>query len=62
MELEKIITDLKEQGLDEEQILIALQKMVEEGTLAEEDLEKAKKLLLEQEKEEASKLFGLELI
>lgn len=62
MELEKIITDLKEQGLEEEQILEALQKMVEEGKLAEEDLQKAKEILMKQEKTDAGKLFGLELI
>ena len=62
MELETLIADLKEQGLENEQILEALAKMVEEGKLAEEDLAKAKEMLEAEEKEQAGKLFGLELM
>lgn len=75
MELEQLIADLQNQGLDSEKILTSLEQMVQEGKLTPEDLEKAKQLLSasqspeapngetpEQEKASAGKLFGLNLI
>lgn len=69
--VEKLIAEMREQGADDKQILEALSKMAEEGKISPEDLEHAKGLLHagediyedeKKEKEEASKVFGLELI
>lgn len=66
MEIENLMQDLKQQGLSGEQILQSLQKMVEEGKMNADDLEKAKQMLnpmnLEQEKVKAENLFGMKLI
>lgn len=76
MELEKIISDMREQGANDEQILEALKKMADEGKISPEDFEKAKEILMgdaegfskednvdaEKEKAEASRLFGMKLI
>lgn len=70
MDLEKLIAEMREKGADDNQILEALGKMVEEGKISEEELEHAKGLLHagedieedeEKERKRASKLFGLEL-
>ena len=70
MDLEKLIAEMREKGADDNQILEALGKMVEEGKISEEELEHAKGLLHagedieedeEEERKRASKLFGLEL-
>jgi len=63
VDIAKIIEELKEGGLSDEQVLEALAKMVEEGKIAEQDLEKAKELLanaMGEEKAQAEKLFGVE--
>lgn len=69
--VEKLIAEMREQGADDTQILEALQKMAEEGKITPEDLEHAKGLLhageeIEddeaKEREEASKVFGINLI
>lgn len=68
MDLQKIVSDLQAQGLDKNQIIEACAKMVEEGKITPEDLEKVKTLLSEKpqdenaEKAEACKLFGLKLM
>lgn len=65
LDLEKVIEDLKEKGLSNEQIMEAMANMVKEGKLAEEDLEKAKAILdgqQNEEKSEASKLFGVNIM
>ena len=72
MNIEQLIADLKSQGLEDEKILVSLEQMVQEGKLTPEDLEKAKQILggspatppvdEAKEKEEAGKLFGLNLI
>lgn len=63
MNVEQIVSDLKSQGLDCEKILLSLKQMVDEGKLTPEDFEKAKELLnCEKEKQDAGKLFGLNLI
>lgn len=70
MNVEQIVSDLKSQGLDCEKILLSLKQMVDEGKLTPEDFEKAKELLNckkeevdeEKEKQDAGKLFGLNLI
>lgn len=45
MEIEKIIEDLRAQGLEDEQLVDALKKLAEEGQISEEDLAKAIELL-----------------
>lgn len=72
MNIQQLIDDLKQQGLENEQILQSLEQMVQEGKIQPEDLEQAKQLLMggeqppqddpAKEKEEAGKLFGLNLI
>ena len=65
MDIEKIIADLKAQGLADDQIIVSLEQMAQEGKISPEDLEKAKQMLTgtteAEEKAEASKLFGLNL-
>lgn len=70
MDIEKLIADLKAQGLEEEQILSSLEQMAQEQKITPEDFEKAKQLLglidkddtqqhENDNKAQASKLFGL---
>lgn len=69
MDMEKIINDLKSQNLDDNQIMTALQNMVEQKRLSPQDFEKAKSLLSsngqimkseeEQERKIASRLYGI---
>lgn len=70
MDIEKLIADLKAQGLEEEQILSSLEQMAQEQKITPEDFEKAKQLLglidkddtqqhENDDKAQASKLFGL---
>lgn len=60
--IEELVKHLKEQGLGYDEILEALEKMLEEGRITEEDFEKAKVELEDTDKEEASKLFGVDII
>ena len=60
--VEELVKGLHEQGLDVDEIKEELEKMKEEGKLTDEDMAKAEKYLEEVDKEEASKLFGVELI
>lgn len=60
--IEELVKHLKEQGLSYDEIIEALDQMVKEGKITEEDLEKAKAELEEFDKEEASKLFGVEIM
>lgn len=76
MELEKIISDMRSQGADDEQILKALEQMANEGKITPEDFEKAKEVLMgdaegfakedankeAEEKKKAEELFGMKLI
>ncbi len=69
MDVEKIVQGLREQGLKDEQIAAALDQMVKEGKMAQEDAEKAKMLLKkgqeenpENEEKEAERLFGMKFI
>lgn len=69
MEIEKVIEDLKAQNLTDEQILSSLEQMLQEGKITDEDLERARQMLggnpepnEEDERNEASKLFGLKFI
>jgi len=60
MEIEKIVKDLQEQGLKGDKLLNALQQMVTEGKLAEDDFAKAKNMLVKaDEKARAEKLFDM---
>lgn len=68
MDIQQIINDLKTQNLDDNQILVALQNMLEQKKLSPQDFEKAKSLLSssqnmkseeEQEREIASRLYGI---
>ncbi len=67
--IEKIVQGLREQGLKDEQIAAALDQMVKEGKMSQEDAEKAKQLLKqgqeenpENEEKEAERLFGMKFI
>lgn len=76
MKLEKIISDMRSQGADDEQILKALEQMANEGKITPEDFEKAKEILMgdaegfaqedankeAEEKKKAEELFGMKLI
>lgn len=62
MDLEKVVEELRGKGLEDEEILQALEQMVQEGKLSPEDLEHAKNLLQENERKDAERLFGLEFI
>lgn len=62
MEIEKIVKDLQEQGLQGDKLINALQQMVTEGKLAEDDFTKAKNMLVKaDEKARAEKLFDIKL-
>ena len=60
--IEELVKELKKEGLDHDQILEALEEMLKEGKITEEDVEKAKELLENEEKEDASSLFGVNII
>lgn len=60
--VEKIVKDLKEQGLDVEEIRQELEKMKADGKLTDEDMAKAEEYLEEVDKEKAEDLFGMKLI
>ena len=60
--VEKIVKDLKEQGLDVDEIRQELEKMKAEGKLTDEDMKKAEEYLEEVDKEKAEDLFGMKLI
>ena len=60
--IETLIAQLKEQGLDVEQIAQELQKLASEGQLSEEELAQAIQILEAEEKQEASKMFGINLL
>lgn len=60
--IETLIVQLKEQGLDAEQIAQELQKLASEGQLSEEELAQAMQILEAEEKQEASKMFGINLL
>ena len=72
MGIEQLIQDLKAQNLTDEQILQALEQMLQEQKITEEDLLKAKQLLggnhvqeVDDEAEEqkkAEQLFGMKFI
>ena len=60
--IETLIAQLKKQGLDVEQIAQELQKLASEGQLSEEELAQAMQILEAEEKQEASKMFGINLL
>lgn len=60
--IEEIVKHLKEEGLGYDEILKALEQMLAEGKITEEDLEKAKMELENDDKGEASKLFGIDIL
>ena len=62
MDLEKVIEELRGQGLEDEEIIKSLEQMVQEGKLSPEELEHAKNLLEENERKDAERLFGLEFV
>lgn len=62
VDIEKIIADLQAQGLENEAILEALTQMLQEGKITDEDLARAKELLDGAEKDQASELFGIDIL
>lgn len=64
-EVEKLVMELKQQNLTDEQIAEALEKMAKEGKLSAEDLASAMdclKRLSGEEKESAEKMFGMKFV
>lgn len=61
-QIDSIVDDLKKQGLEFEQIVEALKQMVAEGKITEEDFAQATQKLEAEEKNEASKMFGINLL
>lgn len=60
VEIEAIVKDLKGKGLKDEEIIKALDQMVAENRITDDDLEKAKGILSHiKEKESAEKLFDM---
>jgi len=62
IDIKAIIDELKEKGLKYDEIVEALKKLAEEGKIAPEELEEALKLAEDVDKEEASDLFGVDII
>lgn len=62
LDIKKIIEDLKAQGLGVEEIIAALEKLVADGKLTEEELAQAKEELLAEDKKNASELFGVDIM
>lgn len=60
--VEEIVKKLKEQGLSYDEILAEIERLLKEGKITEEDFEKAKAVLESGEKEEASSLFGVDIM
>lgn len=60
--VDELVDDLKKQGLSVEQILESLKQMVAEGKITEEDFAQATQKLEAEEKNEASKMFGINLL
>lgn len=60
--MEKLIEELRNRGLRDEEIIPALERLAQEGKLSPEELEEAKKLLDKEEEQEAEKLFGLKFV
>lgn len=60
IKVEEIIKDLRAKGLEDEEILKALEQMVQEQKLTEDEFLKAKEILDDEEKKQAEKLFGME--
>ncbi len=58
----KLIEELRARGLKDEEIIPALENLAQEGKLSPEELEEAKKLLEQDEEQEAEKLFGLKFV
>lgn len=56
--IEVIVKDLKGKGLKGDEIIKALEQLVQEQKLTEEELEKAKEIL--KEREDAEKLFDMQ--
>lgn len=61
-QIDSIVDDLKKQGLEFEQIVEALKQMLAEGKITEEDFAQATEKLEAEEKNEASKMFGINLL
>jgi len=60
--VEELVKNMKEQGLGYDEILKALDEMLQSGKITEEDFEKGKMELEKADKDEASKLFGVNII
>jgi uncharacterized protein (DUF433 family) len=60
IKVEEVIKDLRAKGLEDEEILKALEQMVQEQKLTEDEFLKAKEILDDEEKKQAEKLFGME--
>lgn len=59
--IEELVAEFKKQGLANDEILRALEEMLKEGKITEEDFAKAKDMLEGEERDTASDLFGVDI-
>ena len=59
--IEELVAEFKKQGLANDEILRALDEMLKEGKITEEDFAKAKDMLEGEERDTASDLFGVDI-
>ena len=60
MEIQRIVDELKDKGLKDEELIKALEQMVAEDKITTDDLDNAKKYLANlDEREKAQKLFDV---
>lgn len=60
--VEELVANLKKQGLENEEILHALEELVKTGELTEDELARAREILEGEERQDASGLFGVNII
>lgn len=62
LDVAKLVEELKAKGLGAEEIKKAFEDLKQEGKLSDEEYAKALQLIEEDDKAEASKLFGVDLM
>lgn len=62
VDIEAIVKDLFDKGADKDEIIVALNKMKEEGKISDEEVKRGVDLIEKIERAEAEKLFGLKFV
>lgn len=62
VDIETIVKDLFDKGAGKDEIIVALNKMKEEGKISDEEVKKGVDLIEKIERAEAEKLFGLKFV